>query len=153
MIVRDQPLVVICGARGPALVVHDDQLDRVAEQAAVGVHVAGPQLVALEARLAVGLEPLCLLGAGQWLGDPDRDRGAGGACGEVAGAGVADPARGGDGGARGRHRREPEGLGLGAPHLWFHFLFAWSAGTRGARSALPRSAHHTVSPGPRLAWD
>ena len=116
MVLGDQGAVVVRVGLDVALVIKDDQLDRAAEQAAVAVHVAGPQFVALLAGQPVRLEPSCLLRPGQRQRDADGDRLAGGAGQQVIRvAGTAQTARG-NGSARGGHRHEPESLGAGAPH-------------------------------------
>jgi len=65
LLLGDQRAVVGRGKRDIALVVKEDQLDGAAQQAAVAVDVAGPQLVADLAGLPVGREPLRLLGPGE----------------------------------------------------------------------------------------
>src|SRR4029077_7495044 len=95
----EQGLVVGLRLRGRAVVVEDIELDRAAEQAAAGVHVAGPQLVAALEGLAVGGEVAGQrqrradqggLGAGRGRG---AARGGGAAAATAAAAGRHDADR------------------------------------------------------------
>src|SRR5215831_1094018 len=155
MVLGDQNAVVVPVDLRVALVIEDDQLDRPAQQAAVAVHVAGPQLIALLAGQPVGLEPPCLLRSGQRQRDPDGDRLAGGAGQQGVRVVVTAQTARSNGNARGGHRHEAESLGVWTPHRLALLMCRRTAGVmkvvRGARWRAPRTTR--ISPGPRPAWD
>src|SRR6185437_13835661 len=86
----DQRLVVGDDLAGRAVVVEDLDLDLAAEQAAVGVDLAGPELVAVLVGLAVGAEV-----AGQRQRGADHNRSFGAAAAGRAAAGGTAAGRGG----------------------------------------------------------
>ncbi len=124
MVDGNEVLVVRAGDFRVAVVVPEDQLDLAAEQAAVAVHVAGPQLIAVPGRDAIRLE-----GAGRRDGDADRDgvtAGGADARAGIAGTARCQPQRGGS--ADGGERQE---AGAVAPHRVSPFVWAMPRHGRG----------------------